>query len=309
MFEIARSLRYGALSALLLGAHCAAPAASAELDLNRVVWTELRFKVSKLMFRATTEIKLERAPGGDVRADLIDPQKRQWIDPSDDRILFLSADSRILGRESKARLWLAGSDAAAFQRDELSRGRRYKVYRYADAGVYTETRRPAGGERGKPHARWSLVDARYSPYPVSLEAGQRVAGPLALLLAVSAAPLDEAGDTAELLVLSKGQLVDVELRVISRETLSLRYTEVSRAGTREVSGAVDVLRIGVRGRRTGARGGLGGAGLESADLELMGLKGDLEILLDEDSRIPLRISGRTPILGRVRLKLRRVRLR
>ena len=65
MIEIARSLRHGALSALLLGAHAAAPpaasAAPAELDLNRVAWTELRFKASKLMFRATTEIQLERA--------------------------------------------------------------------------------------------------------------------------------------------------------------------------------------------------------------------------------------------------------
>ena len=317
MFEIARSLRHGALAALVLGAHWAAPvAASAELDLNRVAWTELRFKATKLVFKATTEIKLERAQHGDVRADLIDPEKRAWIDPSDDRNLFLSADSRVLGRESKARLWLAGSDAAAFQRDELSTRRRYKVYRYADGGVYIETRRPARGERGKPHARWSLVEAEYSPHPISLEAGQRIAEPLALLLAVSAAPLDEAGDTAELLVLSKGLLVDVEMRVIGREALSLRYTEVSGASSRKVSGPIDALRIavrgrraGARGRRAGARGRRAGAGLESADLELMGLKGDLEMLLDADSRIPLRISGKIPILGRVRLNLRRVQLR
>ncbi len=310
MLEIARSVRHFALAALLFGASWAAPAAaSAELDLNRVAWTELRFKASKLMFRATAEIRLQRAQRGEVRADLIDPEKRRWIDPSDDRNLLLRADSRVLGRQSTARLWMASSDVAAFQRDELSRGRRYKIYRYADTGVYVQTRRPAGGERRKPHARWSLVEAAYSPHPIALEAGQRIAEPLALLLVVSAASLDQVGDTAEILVLSKGLLVDVEMQVIARELSSVRYTEVSRAGSREVSGPVDVLRIAVRGRQAGARGGRASAGLESADLVLMGLKGDLEMLLDADSKIPLRIVGKIPLLGRVRLHLRRVQLR
>ena len=104
MFETLRLPRHGLLAALLLGASWAAPAAaSAELDLSRVAWTELHFKASKLMFKATAEIRLDSAQRGDVRADLIDPERHPWIDPSDDRNLVLRADSRILGRKSKAR--------------------------------------------------------------------------------------------------------------------------------------------------------------------------------------------------------------
>ncbi len=301
-------LRRCALAVLLLAAYGTLPAsAQTALDLDRVVWSELRFEASKLIFKATTEIKLERTQLADVVAALLDPEERSWIDPVDDGNVVLRVSSNVLGRRSEARLWLAASDGAAYQRDELKGGRRYRVHRYAQSGVFTRTHEPASGERNAPHEEWSRVSSKYTEHPISLQptsstSQQRVAEPLTLLLAASAAPLDEPGDTTTLRVFSKGMLLDVELRVIAREASSHRYSESSPSGEREVSGSIDSLRIGLEGRSA--------AGSEdTAELELLGLHGEIEILLDPDTRIPLQISGKLPILGRVNVHLRRVTLR
>jgi hypothetical protein len=118
-----------------------------------------------------------------------------------------------------------------------------------------------------------------------------------LLYAIAAASLDKLGDTADMLVFRRRDTQTVRITVLPSRELSVSYDEVWPTGTIRQNGKVKPLRLSLRGLP------VPGGDPEDDDLELLGLRGQLELLLDPATRAPLQLSGDVKILGKVTLRL------
>jgi hypothetical protein len=83
----------------------------------------------------------------------------------------------------------------------------------------------------------------------------------------------------------------------------VRYDELWPGGTVQRAGRVQALRLSLQGVP------VPGGNPEDDDLELLGLRGRLELLLDPESRAPLQLSGNVKVVGTVTLRLAAVRPR
>jgi hypothetical protein len=136
-------------------------------------------------------------------------------------------------------------------------------------------------------------------YPVA--PGQHpVVEPTGLLYAIAAAALDKPGDTLDILVFRRRDTQTVHIEVLPPREVSVRYDEVWPTGAVQRSGKVKPLRLSLRGMP------VPGGDPDDDDLELLGLRGNLELLLDPGTRAPLQLSGDVKILGKVTLRLAEV---
>jgi hypothetical protein len=188
---------------------------------------------------------------------------------------------------------------AAIQRmaDDVTGDLRHRDYRYTATGGYHWTRWPERGEEKLPWAQWSRATEGLRHY--GRDPGGPVLEPTGLIYAVAAAPLLRPGDTADFTVFQRRVLQRVEVRVIDARTVDVDYREVTAAGTRRQRGRVEALRLVVRGDPDTAG--------SSDELELLGLRGVLELYLDPGTRAPLSLSGNIAVIGAVTLRLQSLR--
>ncbi len=284
-----------ALLALPLAAGGQRPA----YDPQSVGWSRLELEATKFFMTARSEVVLATRPAAEAAADLIAPGKGRGLAPRGAESGRIDIRSRFLGRDSRVRFWFDPGDARALQRSSYDRSkkrRRHRTYRYTGGGVFSRTLRPAGGEEGRPHGRWTDVQDKY--FATSRQRGRAAVTEAAgLLYLVPAGDFRFPGDSARVSVFTRGKVREVDVTVTGRERLRVDYVEVSGGRERSVRGTVDALRVAVRPRAA--------AGEERPDFKLLGLEGDIDIYLEPRSRAPLLVSGRIPGAGRVRLRLQR----
>jgi hypothetical protein len=281
------------------------PAAEApgRFRTERVRWSELDFKASKLFLSATTEVELGRVPASQVAAELLPVREIDGLTPAGDSALELTLRSRGMGRDSEIRLWFT-EDARALQRTQHENSKkrsRHVVYRFGRQGVERRRWEPeTDAETQLPYQRWTDVTETSYPYPAGAVNGLPVIEASMLLWLVSAADLEAPGDRLELLAFSDKRLNRVEIAVEEITTQKVSYEEVTSAGRRNADGPVEVLRLSIRGEPVAAG--------EEDDFEFLGLSGDLELDLDRATRVPVEISGKVKYAGRVHVKLQRAEL-
>ena len=93
----------------------------------------------------------------------------------------------------------------------------------------------------------------------------------------------------------------VELVVQGTTEIEVDYTEVTDAGERDIKGRREVVQIRLDGSPVGEQG-------SERDFQFLGLRGDVEIFLEPNRRVPLQISGRIRYVGKGHVRLQRVRL-
>lgn len=276
---------------------------SGRFRTERVRWSELDFKASKLFLTATTEVELGRVPVSQVTAELLPVQKIDGLTPTGDSALELTLRSSGMGRDSEIQLWFT-DDARALQRTQHENSKkrsRHVVYRFGRQGVERRRWEPeTDAETRLPYQRWTDVTETSYPYPAGAVDGRPVIEASMLLWLVSAADLDEPGDRLELLAFSDKRLNRVEIAVEEVTLHKVSYEELSPGSRHTVDGPVEVLRLSIRGEPVAAGDG--------DDFEFLGLSGDLELDLDRATRVPVEISGKVKYAGRVHVKLERARL-
>ena len=274
-----------------------------DLDLDRLTWSELDYRARKGILTARSELRVERIGAEEILEYLVPAGDRSFTAPEGENLLLIRLRSSALGRVSEVRFWLDGLSARSFQRDERSGGsrRRYRAYRPLDAGVLRVTLRRGEGEKDRAYAEWGEREERFVPYDAEL-GNVAVSDPLALLLVGSMAALDVSGDVARVPVFAKDRVVWVELEVVAQEELEVSLEETPDGATRSINGVRPVLSISLTPVVDSSSG-------EEAEIELLGLEGDIVMKIDVETRVPLRISGRIPIAGSVNVDLERVVLR
>jgi hypothetical protein len=286
------------LCLLLTSWPAAAGTAAASLDAERIGWSEIQLGGSKFFLSADARLAWSLVPATAIAGRLRSPPDLVAVEPGES-VLELVYEGRAAGRRSRAVLWMDPHNGAALQRmaDDLTGDLRHRDYRYTTAGAWHWTRWPERGEEKLPWERWSRATEGLRPW--GEEPGGPVLEPTGLIYAIAAAPLLRPGDTADFRVFQRRVLQRVEVRVVDTRSVDVDYRDVSATGTRQQRGRVEALRLVVRGDP-------GTAG-SSDELELLGLRGTLELYLDPATRAPLSLSGDVAIIGAVTLRLQSLR--
>lgn len=275
----------------------ASAAGAAALDAERPRWSTLEFSATKFMLSASTRIEVRHLPAAALGAELRTPPRGHAVKPPA-TVTEVSYASRGAGHESLTRLWVDPADGAALQRMQSDRGsrRRERTWRFTDIGAWHYTRWPATkSEENLPPQQWTRIEEGLRAYPQAA-VGQRITDTSALLWMIAAADLSRPGDRFETLTLAHRDVSRVRVEVTGRRSVSVDFREEAAGKIRTRRGNIDalVLRLSASSLDETA---------DPGDFELLGLHGNLELLLDPQTRAVLELRGRAKIVGQITVRL------
>ena len=246
------------------------------LRAERLDWQDLHYRASKLFITAEAQVSLERQ-GDEIQ-------------------LFLG--SEVLGRTSETRIRLEPGNARALREEKLKihKDAGLRSYEYAsDHAIKVRYRERPVAEARKPLETWT-EKSRYRQEFGAVDPAEAVTTPSALLYLLAASSLEKKGDVLEATLFADERIVRAQATVVAEEPFDGAIEQLG-GGSYQPGVA---LRIRLSGQEASG---------EAVELELLGLEGDLEVLLDRERRVPLAIRGGMPVLGRIEVKLRSVRFR
>ena len=269
--------------ALLAAALLSGLAGIANADQNAVslpVWETLEFE--QKAFMTTAKSRVDVTPGGEV-----------------DSAWTLRLSSSVASNSEEITLTLDPATGRSLQRSRLSRGtkeQRYKAHVYMDDHVVRERRIP-GSNPDRPPAEWDLKSRMKVAYP-NLE-GVPVSDPYFLLL-LAGEFQDADAEYLNVLVNTDRNFFSVRMTHGTPSTTKLDYRIV---GQRER----------VKGERPTRVVTLDISPVEplenNPDFSMLGLSGNITVLFDEVSGIPVQLLGQAPRVGATKLNLKSVTLR
>lgn len=244
------------------------------------VWETLKFE--QKAFMTTAKSTVEVAPG-----------------TADDTAWTLRASSSIASNSEQITLNLDPASGRSLHRSRLSRGtkdQRYKTHTYLQDHVVRERRTP-GANPERPPAEWDLQNRIEIAYP-NLK-GVPVSDPYFLLILVSEF---QAGTEKY-----KNVLVNTD-----RNFYSVHITH-GEPSTTELDYRIANTDEHIKGKRPTRTVTLAVSPVEpledKPDFNLLGLSGEITVLFDELSGIPVRLQGNAPRIGTAELNLKSVTMR
>lgn len=258
--------------ALAVGAGAAAAAEPPPLP----AWQSLEFEQKAFWVTASSRVALDAATDGHWR---------------------LTAANSVASNTEELTLELCPVDGRSLERTSLSQGRksqRLKRWQFLPSHILRQRREP-GADAGLPPAEWPLTSSREIPYP---EAAQdpAVADPYALL--ILAQRLAASGATsAQALVNTDFNFYRVTLARADGPAVEAAYRVLPEGGT--VTGVRDTVAVTLQAAPVGSVHG-------EPDFSLLGLSGEITLLLDRESGLPLQVRGIAPRLGEAHIDLRAV---
>lgn len=267
-------------------------------------WTALEFSASKFFMTAHFGVDARMLPTTGLSSKFLDTPDGQPI-AAGDEIIELNYHMSGFGRQSAATLWIDPDTAASLQQSELDSGRRQRLreYRFTDIGAWHFSRWPASSsEQALDPAQWTDRSEGLRSYPAAAR-GKPVSSATTLLWLAAAGDYHEPGDRGEVLIFSRRQVHRIVMEVVGQRQLRVDYREQQAGSNRQRRDRVDALVMEIRSEPFDPSDG------DSEDFDLFGLQGDLELLLDPVTRIPLQLSGAVKIAGQVTVRLRNATLR
>ncbi len=268
---------------------------------EELAWTRLAFRASKLGIAIEPKVRLELVPR-EAAATTWEPAPpdRRPIPPPGDPVARLTLDTRFLGRESSLILWFDPTTGQAVQREQVETGSkdRRRIYRFTRDGAARVTwgERTTGAAGGDV---WSDRHDAWEAFPDGL--GERpVVETSALLHLISRADLDETGEQLVVLAFTKGQVLEVTARVEGWVSQHVDYRLSCGPGESRIHGKRSLIRLSLSGRPAGEPD----RSRKDEPLELLGLHGEIAILVDPEYRVPVALEGRIAFFGKVRVRLR-----
>lgn len=179
------------------------------------------------------------------------------------------------------------------QRSRLTSGKntRLKEYRYA-AEKLVRIRREPDSSRDSPPARWPISSRRDIAYPAFEEGAVLTSMPALLLVAGSV--VETPGHAATVYVHGDLNFYRVRLSVLGEELVEVDYSLAG--GLQRRKGERTAIVVGLQVDPVGTQGG-------DPEFSLLGLSGQVSILLDEESRLPLQVRGMAPQIGEASINL------
>lgn len=274
--------------------------ASGDLDPSRITWRELSFEASKFFLTGTTKVRFEEVDGEDLPAE---PEATGELPPplAVQEIYRLSLDSSFAGRESASRVWFDPSSAAALQRLKDRKGNKAyrKSYRFLPGGVAVLRLSPGGAEEvGLAPEEWSKIERFFYPHPPEADC-EGIVEPSILFYVVSARTWSM-GDQLEICTFSGKDLNRLRIGAVAGPKLEVDFQLVSQGKEIRRREVVETLELQISTEPL--------APGRDAELDFLGLTGDVSIFLEMEQRLPVRVEGRLSKLGRLKVDLAAVEL-
>lgn len=280
----------------------AAAGGTAPLDPAAVPWTRLEFSATKLGAAATVVLELRSVPRDEARREWLACVGGTPIEPPGPTVLLLESRADFGGRHFDDRVWLDPGTGAVTQIEDTERGphNHRKVYRLMREGFTLAEWEPDGAaEAALDPVDWTKSRRGFQPFPAGPALAPPLTGPAGVLYAVAAGgPPTRTAALATVLV--HGQLEAVTVRSGGPAAVETDYVAVAGADESRVTGLMGVERLLVTSARVAPARRL---------FRVLGLEGDIEMLWDPRRRVPVRVSGEVGLLGRIELRLTRVRMR
>ena len=200
----------------------------------------------------------------------------------------------------QTRTWFLPGNASPVQRIRRKFGDDpyTKTYRYRWDKAYRRRARPNDRSEvdGEPEAWTKISNSTYALTPTQFGCSS-ISDTSLLLYLLTAAGFSEDAKPLHLCLFNKMTLYYAEFRVVGSERLQVSYIAKLEDAESRVNDEIDTLRILVTARAGDVAGG------PPEPFEVLKLRGDIEIFLDEASRLPVRIRGNVPDLGDIDLRL------
>ncbi|MGB5338399.1 MAG: hypothetical protein WBO06_04825, partial [Gammaproteobacteria bacterium] len=208
-------------------------------------------------------------------------------------VCVLQVEESIAGNRLQETQLMTPGSGNLLQRNRLSSGknRRMKEYRYA-AEKLVRIRREPNSSRDLPFDQWPVSSRRDISYP-ALEEGAVLTSMPALLL-VAGSVVEAPGHAATVYVHGDFNFYRVRLSVVGEEQVEVDYSLVG--GLQRMQGERTAIVVGLQVDPVGTPRG-------DPEFSLLGLGGQVSILLDKQSRLPLQVRGRAPRIGETYINL------
>ena len=315
IFRMGLAGRFRALSLTLLlvvSSSSWAPASSGlELDPSRVGWSRLLFRASEAKAKVSIEVRLSSVSPLALEAALITDAGREAPPageaPLEAEAVLMTATMSLpkFDKVYRTEVWFLPGDAAALQRrrDKIGKEGSRKTFRYFTDGVGRVRVDPDSRREAKlAPETWTRRVNHFYPYPADRAGCAAPSDPAVLLFIVSAITLSEAEAPPEICVFNKKTPYRVRLRAAASRPYEASFTEIRQDTRHRVNREIAVLKVRLEAT-SHYRGDL-----EPDPFEFFELSGDIEILLDAASRVPVKVSGEISGIGKVEFFLTEVTL-
>lgn len=284
---------------MLLGlSFSAQPAGGVSPDaLQGLPWRSLVFEGQRHFIKTRIEASLERLRTDEALPALVASPQGKPVSPGGAEIVVINTKSAaegpfVGGEQRDMTVWFDPVSGAALQRDRLRGGRKSdrKLYRFTEEGVYRLRRKPKDQrEAALPPEGWTRTKESFYPYPAQAKDCRGITEASVLLYKLSVMPLTDSDVGPSMCVFHQQQVHRVTVQHRGEERLEVDYGQGSRQ--------ITAVKLALEARRLAP---------EQSDehFAFLGLEGEIEILLAEDSRIPVRVSGTLPRVGSVSFDLK-----
>ena len=281
-----------------------------KLDASRVSWKCLSFQAKNRQNEVAIQLQLESLPSALVEAALIKSEQGDPIPLSSPIAYKISAITMVESDfvsdfNVDNQVWFNPVDASALGRMRLRRGRNdfKKIYRFTRQGVFRHQREPEHKNQfSLDPDKWTNLKDTFYPYDLAQLGCPNVSERLVLMYIVSAAEISESSPPLSICVFGRRQLHHVKLVPKGLEKLEVDYIEKNQHSEVRRNETVNALKIAFEFQPM------------KSDLEddenfsFLGLHEDIALFIDPRSNLPIQVSGKIHMVGKVTLKLIEVQL-
>jgi hypothetical protein len=219
----------------------------------------------------------------------------------DPRLWELDVLNSVVDNSEQITVRFEPGSGRAISRTRLSRGQdqRMKTYQYGADSVLRERRVP-GSDANAPPQQWPVAKSEAVPYPRAADgAVPVVTSPYVLVLL--AQDLQAQGENKSLEVMVNTDLNFYRVRLNSGTGGPIDVDYQKNGGAR-VNGKIETSAVVLSATPAGTP-------KEGADFSLFGLQGDVILLFDRSSGLPVQVRGTAPRIGDTAINLKAVTLR
>ena len=265
-------------------------------------WRELTLELSPAI---VVKAKLKASIGKEALHELLNRPKA-LVPANDSPLYHLTVETRLKWFLSSktwlGNLWLE-PNMQALQRTRIKYGKKgsYKLYRYAQHGVYRIRKEPRNKENAfQPPENWLKSKESFYPFPpgVRQECGI-ITDPYSILLLISNDFPPKGQSSASLCMFNKKNLYRVKFERAGTQPLQVDYV-IKGSKKKHIKTTVKAEKILVRPSAYEP-------GTDEA-FEFLGMEGEITLLRDPDTHYLLQVIGTVPEFGRAKLGLTKIKL-
>ncbi len=276
------------------------------LDGAAVAWNRLTFRPAERPGELKVEVSLSEIAPDQLSALLGADPADEPPQPRDAAVFKMTStiDVAFTGRTYRTDVWFDSAEAVPLERrrDKIGRDANRKIYRFFADGVRRLRIEPEdSAEAELAPEQWSRVKETFYPYGAARARCPVMTDPNLLLVVASAGAVTRAAEPLDLCVFNKETVYRVRLAAAPVATLQADYLEIRGADRTQVRRQAAVRKIRVQAFAPEDDG--------TEAFEFFEMSGDIEIDLDAENGLPLRITGEIAGFGRVAFALSEVDLR